>query len=191
MRTIFVVFIAASVLLPSCHTHKKGGRKGRAKEQTAPATKPAKGTAGAYNTNEYIAAYKGIAIKQMKAYGIPASITLAQGILESGNGTSDLARYANNHFGIKCTNDWKGKTYHKDDDEKNACFRSYANPEASFRDHAEFLKRPRYADLYQLGRTDYQGWAKGLKKAGYATNPKYPELLVGIIEKYSLYQYDK
>ncbi len=126
----------------------------------------------------------------MRKYGIPASIILAQGILESSNGNSDLARYANNHFGIKCTSDWNGKTYYKDDDKPDECFRKYRDADASFRDHSEFLMRPRYAKLFELKTSNYKGWAKGLKKCGYATNPKYPELLINLIERYNLDQYD-
>lgn len=129
---------------------------------------------------------------KMKKYGIPASITLAQGILESGSGNSSLARKANNHFGIKCHKDWKGKTYIMDDDKKNECFRKYKSADDSFRDHSLFLTtRNRYADLFKLKILDYKGWAKGLKKAGYATNPKYPQLLIKIIEENQLYKFDK
>ena len=127
----------------------------------------------------------------MNSDGIPASITLAQGILESGSGNSDLAKYANNHFGIKCTSDWKGKNYFRDDDQKNDCFRVYKDARESFRDHSEFLKRKRYSFLFQLDKNDYKSWAQGLKTAGYATNPKYPDLLINMIEKYQLYQYDQ
>jgi hypothetical protein len=127
----------------------------------------------------------------MNLYGIPASITLAQGLYESGSGNSELARYANNHFGIKCTYDWKGKGYYKDDDNHNDCFRVYDKPEDSFRDHSNFLKRKNYASLFTLDKDDYKGWAYGLKKAGYATNPNYPQLLINIIQKYSLDQYDR
>ena len=126
----------------------------------------------------------------MNTYGIPASITLAQGILESGSGSSSLAKYANNHFGIKCTSDWKGKAYYKDDDKSDDCFRVYKDARESFKDHSEFLKRKRYAFLFELDKNDYKNWAIGLKTAGYATNPKYPDLLIGIIEKYKLFQYD-
>ena len=126
----------------------------------------------------------------MNLYGIPASITLAQGLFESGSGNGELARVANNHFGIKCTSDWKGKGYYKDDDNHNDCFRVYDKPEDSFRDHSEFLKRPRYAKLFQLDKNDYVGWANGLKAAGYATNPNYPNLLINVIQKYDLTQYD-
>lgn len=127
----------------------------------------------------------------MRSEGIPASITLAQGLLESGNGNSALARYANNHFGIKCTPDWKGRKYYRDDDRKNDCFRVYKNPEASFDDHSAFLKRPRYQSLYKLKKTDYKGWAHGLKKCGYATNPDYPQLLINLIERHDLHRYDR
>ncbi len=127
----------------------------------------------------------------MNSYGIPASITLAQGLLESGNGNSSLARDANNHFGIKCTPEWKGKTILKDDDQKDDCFRVYTSPEESFRDHSEFLKRKRYASLFELNKNDYKGWAAGLKEAGYATNPRYAELLVTLVDRYDLSQYDR
>jgi hypothetical protein len=139
---------------------------------------------------QYIDRFKAIAVKEMNLYGIPASITLAQGLFESGSGNGELARVANNHFGIKCTGDWKGKSYYRDDDQANDCFRVYDKAEDSFRDHSEFLKRKNYAKLFELDKNDYKGWAYGLKKAGYATNPKYPDLLIGIIEKYNLDQYD-
>ena len=140
---------------------------------------------------QYIDRFKTIAIQEMNANGIPASITLAQGLFESGNGNGDLARIANNHFGIKCTAEWKGKSYYKDDDNVNDCFRVYDYPEDSYRDHSDFLKRKRYAALFELDKNDYEGWAYGLKKAGYATNPNYPQLLIGVIKKYSLDQYDR
>jgi len=139
---------------------------------------------------QYINRYKAIAIKEMNLYCIPASITIAQGLFESGSGNAELARVANNHFGIKCTYDWKGRSYYRDDDNRNDCFRVYDKAEDSFRDHSLFLKRKNYARLYDLDITDYKGWAKGLKKAGYATNPDYPSILIGIIEKYHLDQYD-
>jgi len=139
------------------------------------------------STQDYINTYTKIAIEQEKQYGIPACITLAQGILESGSGRSRLATEANNHFGIKCHNDWKGKKIYKDDDKKNECFRVYDNAEQSYIDHSLFLVgKKRYAELFKLKITDYKGWAKGLKKAGYATNPKYPQLLIDIIELYDL-----
>ena len=144
------------------------------------------------STPDYISKYKDIAIKKQKKYGIPASITLAQGILESGSGNSKLARKANNHFGIKCHKGWSGKTYHMDDDAKHECFRKYKKVEDSYKDHSEFLtQRGRYSFLFSYSTTDYKKWAYGLKKAGYATNPKYPQLLIRIIEKYNLHKYDK
>ncbi|MCK9452163.1 MAG: glucosaminidase domain-containing protein [Bacteroidales bacterium] len=144
------------------------------------------------STEEYIDTYKDIAMEKMVEYKIPASITLAQGILESGSGNSRLATKANNHFGIKCHKGWTGKTIRVDDDEKNECFRSYRKAEESFHDHSLFLtQRSRYADLFTLNITDYKAWAKGLSKAGYATNPRYPELLIRIIERYDLAKYDK
>ena len=144
-----------------------------------------------FTAQSYIERFKAIAIKEMNANGIPASITLAQGLFESGNGNGDLAKIANNHFGIKCTSDWKGKSYYKDDDKADDCFRVYNNPEDSYRDHSEFLKRKRYAALFELDKNDYEGWAYGLKQAGYATNPNYPQLLINVIKKYRLDQYDR
>jgi LysM repeat protein len=141
---------------------------------------------------QYIENYKDEAVKEMLMYNIPASITLAQGMLESGNGNSDLAVYANNHFGIKCHVGWTGPTFTKDDDERDECFRKYSSVLDSYNDHSLFLKnRPRYAFLFELRRTDYEGWAQGLKTAGYATDPKYTSRLIDIIERYKLYQYDK
>lgn len=142
------------------------------------------------DVNQYIDHFRNIAVQEMNIYGIPASITLAQGLIESGNGNGELAIVANNHFGIKCTSDWKGKSYYKNDDKINDCFRVYDNPESSFRDHSEFLKRKRYAPLFELDKNDYEGWANGLKAAGYATNPQYPQLLINLIKKYNLNQYD-
>jgi len=143
------------------------------------------------SAQDYINRYQGIAIQEMNTYGIPASITLAQGLLESANGNSTLAREANNHFGIKCTSDWMGKSFLQDDDKRDDCFRVYNSPEDSFRDHSEFLLRKRYAALFELDKDDYKGWAKGLKQAGYATNPRYAQLLIDLIERYGLYEYDK
>ena len=140
----------------------------------------------------YILQYKNIAIDQMRTYGIPASITLAQACLETGFGTSRLAREAHNHFGIKCHSDWKGATIKQDDETKNECFRKYRNAQESFKDYAAFLRfRDRYAFLFDLSPYDYTAWAQGLKKAGYATDPRYAESLIKIIEDYSLYQYDR
>ena len=140
---------------------------------------------------EYIEMYKDDAVREMQKSGVPASITLAQGILESGNGNSPLAVYAKNHFGVKCHAGWKGKSIRLDDDEKNECFRKYESVYESFKDHSDFLvTRSRYSFLFKLKVTDYKGWAKGLKKAGYATNPKYADLLINIIESNNLNQYD-
>jgi len=139
---------------------------------------------------EYILKYKDLAIKQMQTHGIPASITLAQACLESADGNSTLAREANNHFGIKCHN-WTGDTFLHDDDTRNECFRKYLTVEQSFQDHSDFLRyRERYKFLFDLDPTDYKGWAEGLKKAGYATNPNYAQSLIKIIEDYNLSQYD-
>ncbi len=146
---------------------------------------------GKMTPQQYVATYKRTARKQMKAHGIPASITLAQGMLESGNGNSELARKAHNHFGIKCTPDWHGRSYRVNDDKPNECFRRYRHAKASFQDHADFLQKKRYQPLYELKRKDYKGWAHGLKKAGYATNPRYANLLIDMIEKHRLYRYDR
>jgi LysM repeat protein len=145
-----------------------------------------------FTRSQYIEMYAPFAVKEMLISGVPASITLAQGILESGDGNSALARNARNHFGIKCHGMWEGEKYYMDDDAKNECFRVYETVFDSYRDHSEFLSgRGRYSDLFNLRRTDYKGWAKGLKKAGYATNPKYPTLLIRIIEENKLDKYDR
>ncbi len=142
------------------------------------------------NTEDYVKFYSNIAMDEMIQFGIPASITLAQGILESGAGKGRLAVQANNHFGIKC-HDWNGKKIYHDDDEEQECFRKYDNPEYSFRDHSLFLtNRGRYSFLFDLKKDDYKQWAKGLKKAGYATDPKYPQKLIDLIQRYQLYKYD-
>ena len=141
---------------------------------------------------DYIETYKDIAMREMREHKIPASITLAQGLLESAAGNSALAREAKNHFGIKCHKGWEGDTYIMDDDEKNECFSKYDNAEESFVDHSLFLTtRSRYAALFDLDITDYEGWAKGLKAAGYATNPKYAQLLIDRINLYDLTKYDQ
>lgn len=142
-------------------------------------------------TLDYIEKYKDIAMTEMVKNKIPASITLAQGILESGSGNSILTTKGNNHFGIKCHSDWKGRTMRMDDDAPKECFRVYDSAEESFRDHSNFLKRDRYKALFDLKITDYQGWAKGLKKAGYATLPTYASVLIKLIENYDLQQYDE
>lgn len=141
---------------------------------------------------EYIDLYKDAAIEQMNLFSIPACITLAQGLLESGSGNSLLATEANNHFGIKCHKEWNGPTYHMDDDTENECFRKYENALESYKDHSLFLTtRPRYAFLFDLDIEDYKSWAHGLKTAGYATNPSYADLLIKNIEEFELYKYDK
>jgi flagellum-specific peptidoglycan hydrolase FlgJ len=141
--------------------------------------------------NNYVNDYKNVAMGNMKSYGIPASIILAQGILESGAGRGDLAKSANNHFGIKCHKDWTGETVNHDDDAEQECFRKYKDPSESYKDHALFLtSRNRYSSLFQLEKDDYEGWARGLRAAGYATDPKYPEKLISYIERYNLHQYD-
>ncbi|NCA76682.1 MAG: LysM peptidoglycan-binding domain-containing protein [Alphaproteobacteria bacterium] len=140
----------------------------------------------------YIEQYQNIAIREMMVYRIPASITLAQGIHESNAGRSRLALEANNHFGIKCHKEWFGKTYYQDDDLPNECFRKYDSPIESFRDHSYFLtQRDRYKNLFDLEVNDYKGWARGLQAAGYATNPKYAEILIRTIETYSLFRFDQ
>ncbi|MEG0455320.1 MAG: glucosaminidase domain-containing protein, partial [Bacteroides sp.] len=141
---------------------------------------------------EYVNRYSELAVEQMREHRIPASITLAQGLLESGAGMSELARKSNNHFGIKCGSSWNGRTVSHDDDARGECFRAYRNPKDSYEDHSAFLKRgARYAFLFELDLTDYKGWARGLKKAGYATDPSYANRLITIIEDYELYKYDR
>jgi|688.fasta_scaffold392406_1 hypothetical protein len=142
--------------------------------------------------NSYIELYRDEAIKQMIVHGIPASITLAQGILESNDGNSPLAKFANNHFGIKCHADWDGSTYIYDDDLKGECFRRYNDVLESYEDHSVFIKSRRwYSELFSLPKNNYKAWAYGLKKAGYATEPRYAEKLIDIIEKNELFKYDK
>ena len=193
MRRI-VVLILLGVVLSSCGARKRTNQKKRVdvKINTSqlPET-PSVVISPTYNSNEdYIAFFRAVAIHEMKLYGIPASITLAQGILESGSGKGRLAREANNHFGIKC-HDWKGPRIYHDDDRSQECFRKYNDPNQSYRDHSLFLaKRKRYANLFKYKPTNYKAWAKGLKKAGYATDPKYPQKLISLIERYKLYRYD-
>jgi len=140
---------------------------------------------------QYIEKYKADAIIEMGKYNIPASITIAQAMIESGNGNSDLAIQANNHFGIKCHNNWNGATFIKDDDKKDECFRKYESVLESYNDHSALLTSySRYSFLFKLDRTDYKAWANGLKQAGYATNPQYPAVLITLIEKYQLYKFD-
>lgn len=151
-------------------------------------TASAQTTSQAYR--DYIEKYKATAVRQMRENRIPASIIMAQALLESSAGRSELSVKANNHFGIKCTSEWTGKTMLKDDDRKNECFRKYDHPEESYRDHSLFLKHDRYSSLYVLEPTDYVAWAKGLKAAGYATDPLYAEKLIRLIENYSLHTLD-
>ena len=144
-----------------------------------------------FSEESYIDSYKDIAVSEMKRTGIPASITLAQGMIESDYGRSMLAREANNHFGIKCHSDWSGPKVYHHDDRRNECFRKYGKPEESFYDHSEFLKSgSRYRFLFDLSSTDYKSWARGLKKAGYATNPEYANMLIRKIEERNLHYYD-
>ncbi len=141
--------------------------------------------------NDYIKTYSEMAVEQMRRYHIPASITLAQGLLESGAGSGTLARRSNNHFGIKCGNRWHGRTVRHNDDAPNECFRVYDSVEDSYEDHSRFLTdNQRYSNLFKLKTTDYKGWAVGLKRAGYATDPSYANKLISIIEVYELYKYD-
>jgi LysM repeat protein len=140
---------------------------------------------------EYVSTYKDAAIQEMKRSGVPASITLSQGILETESGNSRLVKMSNNHFGIKCRSNWTGESVRYTDDAANECFRKYPSAAESYKDHSEFLKNSeRYASLFLLAKNDYKGWAYGLKKAGYATNPQYPQLLISNIEKYGLQNYD-
>lgn len=139
----------------------------------------------------YIDKYSEMAVREMQQYRIPASITLSQGIIESNCGKSPLAKDANNHFGIKCQKDWTGETYLFDDDKEQECFRKYNNAEESYRDHSLFLTtRTRYSELFSLELTDYKGWARGLSKCGYATNPNYPDILIRVIEDCQLFRFD-
>ncbi|WCM41066.1 glucosaminidase domain-containing protein [Flavobacterium sp. CBA20B-1] len=141
---------------------------------------------------DYINLYADAAMQSMKIYGIPASIKLAQGILESGSGNGTLCRTANNHFGIKCKEEWTGETVSHSDDKANECFRKYASAMDSYNDHSEFLaNRVYYKNLFTLDKSDYHAWANGLKKAGYATDPRYPQKLIDIIERYKLYEFDQ
>jgi LysM repeat protein len=162
-----ILFFLALVSLSACKS-RQYSRNNRQIERNATKGNP---NFTNYTSLSYIEQYKDVAIEEMNKNGIPASITLAQGLIESGSGNSSLAKYANNHFGVKVTSDWKGKGYYKDD--------------------SEFLKRKRYSALFELDKNDYKNWAYGLKQAGYATNPKYPELLINLIDKYQLYKYDQ
>lgn len=193
------------LILSSCGTKKTITRKDRVKpavkEQVQPSLEEIDQTPNTVaevpmnaeqRMSMYIESFAPIAIEEMRLYGIPASITLAQGILESGSGSGTLAIKANNHFGIKCHTTWTGERVYHDDDELGECFRKYTDVKYSYRDHSLFLtQRSRYADLFKLKISDYQGWARGLKKAGYATDPKYPDKLISLIERFDLWQYDQ
>ena len=177
-RGVVRLLIALTTLVPLMATAQNDGGGGVDKMR-------------AMSVDDYILKYAPIAKAEMKRMGIPASITIAQGILESNFGNSELAKNANNHFGIKCHSDWKGKGYYMDDDKKNECFRVYKNAEESFTDHSNYLKtRTNYASLFKLDPKDYKSWAKGLKNAGYATNPQYANLLIHMIEEHKLTQLD-
>lgn len=212
LRKSLLLVLILSVSLVGCKSKKKAAaekrtttqkvdRKDTPKEKKAPKapkepevkgpTKP-EGTPQISSdpTANYIDAYKQYAMDDMLQYGIPASIKLAQGILESGSGRGSLSVRANNHFGIKC-HDWTGESVRHDDDELQECFRKYSHVKYSYRDHSLFLtQRSRYRPLFSLKKDDYKGWARGLRKAGYATDPRYPEKLISIIERYQLYRYD-
>lgn len=155
--------------------------------------RPAAGVAAQRNSayEKYILEYREIAMREMRSHKIPASITLAQGLLESGAGRTELARKARNHFGIKCAGGWNGRRSYHDDDARDECFRSYRSVADSYEDHSRFLQRPRYASLFELKITDYKGWARGLKACGYATDPQYASKLIRLIEDYDLARYDR
>lgn len=193
LKTIFILVVTIFIL-GSCKSKKTATQKTVTQKTTTQKIvekEPEVEIVIPSTTDDYISLYKQIAMDEMRAHKIPASITLAQGILESSSGKSPLALRSNNHFGIKCHSDWKGKTFTWDDDKKNECFRKYNSVEESFRDHTDFLKnKSRYAFLFELDQNDYKGWSKGLKKAGYATNPKYAQLLIDIIETNDLTIYD-
>ena len=186
MRNRLFIFIHLALLscLFSCRTYKP----------LAPTSTPhyQLPTSPDQSVQEYINSYKGLAVTEMNRTGIPASITLAQGIIESDCGHSTLAREANNHFGIKCHDDWTGPSIRHTDNSRNECFRKYGKAEDSFYDHSDFLKSvPRYSFLFDLNSTDYKAWAYGLKKAGYATNPDYANMLIRTIEENELWHFDR
>ncbi|MFD1769248.1 glucosaminidase domain-containing protein [Sphingobacterium suaedae] len=191
---LLTFFIAITLGLGACASRKsvlQNPGHGKSKNHSGGSKNSALRSATSTSGLDYIARYKDIAISEMNRYGIPASIKLAQALLESGSGNSYLAREANNHFGIKCGGVWDGRSVTRPDDHVNDCFRVYDSPEQSFHDHSQFLLRKRYEKLFMLDKDDYKGWAHGLKNAGYATNPRYPELLIDLIERYQLYQYDR
>lgn len=178
-ETLRYIFPVLLLMLYSCGSSRRS------------ATTPVPSSALPSYAVDYINRYSAMAVTEMQRTGIPASITLAQGMLESDYGRSYLARKANNHFGIKCHSTWQGERAYKDDDRKNECFRSYSNVKDSYKDHSDFLVTgSRYKDLFRLSNTDYKGWAHGLKKAGYATDPDYASLLIRKIDEYGLHAFD-
>lgn len=183
--------ILAIFFVYSCGSSKKTTNKENSRDITERRDpRPAPSGTVPNSIEEYIDLYAPVAKEEMELFNIPASITLAQGILESGSGKSDLTLRANNHFGIKC-HEWQGERVYHDDDRAQECFRKYNDAKYSFRDHSLFLtERKRYADLFDLSIEDYEGWAKGLRAAGYATDRAYPAKLISIIERYQLYRYD-
>ena len=181
MKTRLILALAAAIVLTGCSTTRN-----YVSATTGKAIANAKD-----DYERYTLTYYPLAVEQMERYGIPASITLAQGILESGAGKSELARKSNNHFGIKADSDWKGSYVSSMDNGKLCKFRKYGNVASSYEDHSRFLAdRERYASLFRLKKNDYKGWANGLKSAGYAEDSQYPEKLISLIERYELYRYD-
>jgi flagellum-specific peptidoglycan hydrolase FlgJ len=205
MKIKFALFLICTVFLASCGSQKKvRTSKKQIAKRTSTVNKnkivkkeEEKLEATSFvvvtfeSVNDYISTFENTAKSNMINYGIPASIILAQGILESGAGKGELCKKANNHFGIKCHVGWEGDSVYHDDDTSQECFRKYNHPAESYRDHSLFLtSRSRYSKLFELDKGDYEGWARGLKEAGYATDPKYPSKLIYIIEKYNLHKYD-
>lgn len=193
--SLLSIIVSCSTTKPKIVTTKDGVKNTATAEAPARKTETlestSKTTVYSEQVSQYVTQYKDIAQQNMKSHGVPASITLAQGILESGAGRGKLALTANNHFGIKCHTDWTGDKIYHDDDSAQECFRKYNDPSESFNDHSIFLTgRARYATLFKLEKDDYEGWARGLRAAGYATDPKYPEKLIGLIERFNLSQYD-
>lgn len=206
---LFVALLVVAMIATSCGSNKKVVTR---KKKPAPTTKPVTpkptpvaqklpqekdkvtktgAVRGSDKAADYVSDFAAVAMEEMKLYKIPASIKLAQGILESGAGDGRLAAEANNHFGIKCHKGWTGGEIYHDDDELQECFRTYSDASYSYRDHSLFLTdRKRYAGLFDLNPDDYVAWANGLRRAGYATDPKYPEKLISLIERYELYKYD-
>ena len=197
LKYVFISVLAIGLLF-SCKSKKKAISRStkdkvvlRKEEQNSVKVKQPSNSPITNATIDYIERYKNTAMESMRRYKIPASITLAQGILESSSGKSELTRKSNNHFGIKCHKGWKGKRVYHDDDKKDDCFRVYKDPSNSFKDHSLFLtSRSRYANLFKLQEGDYVEWAKGLSSAGYATDRRYPAKLIALIEKYDLHKFD-